>query len=164
MLLALALFLGSFSAQAKLPENANSYFCASKDKKKDPVHPVYLHQTKDGMVLGICGKKEEHDINNFSHMTLEMVSKPKKKKPVFSDKSDNKRFLAIEKKDGMLLIEKVKVDKEFVEVFRHEITCEKDKCKLEKENCIVINKVKQQWILKTVKDAKVKSRMKKLGC
>lgn len=148
-------------AYAKPPENADSFVCPSSKKKKEATKPVYLHQTNEKFVFGICGQKEK-EAHNFSDIDVYVF--PDAKKPIFSNYSKNKKFLVVEKRDGILLIEKVKVDNEYVELFRHELDCDQDHCKPEKEMCIATNKIKQNWIFKKTKDSKIKNRMKKLGC
>lgn len=151
----------TFMAWAKAPENIESYICPKKSRKSEEKRPVLLHQVNEKLVIGLCGDKEAEN-GNYSKFDVYIF--PEMKKSIFSNHAKNRKFLAMEKKDGMLLIEKIKVDKEYVELFKHEVNCAQDKCTLEKEVCIAINKVKQQWIFKHVKEAKVKSRMKKLGC
>jgi len=150
------------SVLAKPPENAASYVCPeNKSKKSEDLKPVLLHKTHDNLVIGLCGVKETEG-GNFSD--FDIYAFPEPKKPIHSNHLKNRRVLVIEKKDGMMLIEKIKVDQEYVELFKREISCGPSKCELEKEICIVVNKVKQKWIFKNVKDSKIKSKMKKLGC
>jgi hypothetical protein len=148
-------------AWAKAPANPDSFTCPKKTKKSVETKPVLLHQVNEKHILGLCGVKESQ---NGNYSDFDIFVYPETKKPIFSNHFKDRRFLVMEKKDGMLFIEKVKVDKEFVELFKNEIACTEEKCSLEKEACIAINKVKQQWIFKNAKDAKVKKRMKKLGC
>lgn len=161
MKLFLGIFLLSVCVFAKSPENAESYVCPAQGRSKIAIKPALLHETHEKHVIGICGEKLT-ETNNFSN--LDVYVYPEIKKPFFTNKEKNRKFLVMEKHDGILLIEKILVDKEYVEVFRHEIACDKEKCKNEKEICIVMNKVKQKWITKNVKNSKIKSRMKKLGC
>lgn len=146
---------------AKAPANPDAFVCPKKNKKAEPKKPNLLHQVNDKFVIGLCGTKEPEN-GNYSNFDVYIY--PEAKKPIFSNHAKARKFLAMEKKDGMLFIEKVKVDKEYVELFKNEIVCTEEKCSLEKEVCIAVNKVKQKWIFKHVKEAKVKSRMKKLGC
>lgn len=146
---------------AKVPAYPDSFTCPQKTKKSDKKKPVLLHEVNEKHILGLCGVKEAQN-GNYSDFDVYVF--PKDKKPIFSNHLKDRRFLVMEKKDGIFFIEKVKVDKEYVELFKREINCTEEKCVLEKEVCIAINKVKQQWIFKNIKDSKVKSRMKKLGC
>lgn len=152
--------LFSLNVFAKAPANPDAFTCPKKTKKSEEKKPVLLHQVSDTQIIGVCGVKEAQN-GNYSDFDIYIF--PDAKKPIISNHVKDRKVLAMEKKDGMLLIEKIKVDKEFVELFRNEIVC-KEKCSLEKETCIAINKVKQQWIFKNIKDAKIKKKMKKLGC
>ena len=152
------LFLTIF-AEAKSPENPDRYVCLDKTK------PVHLTQTKDRLVVGICGVKDEGEPNHYADFKVEVLSGLKKyRREVFSDSSMNKKFFVQEKRDGLLLIEKVKVDQEYVDLFRHDLVCARKSCHMKKEICVILNKVKQKWILENVKDLQIKSRIKKAGC
>lgn len=132
--------------------------------QKNEAKPSWIHQTKDNLVLGICGFRE-NEIDNFSEFKLHILSnKQKSSKPIFSNSARSKVFLAVERRDGVSLVEKVKVDKEYVELFKHDIICDKNLCTVKKEICLVLNKVKQKWIFEKVKNSKIRSRMKKAGC
>ncbi len=156
-------FLTNF-AVAKPPENAATYVCPSAANNGSMTTPVFLTETKDHLVLGICGVKDS-EINNFTNFKLQILSGSKMKKPtVFRDKSKNKKFLVLEKRDGLLLIEKIKVAENYVELFRHDIVCDEVDCKTQKEICIVQNPEKRTWIKQRIKDVKIKARMKKTGC
>ena len=146
---------------AKAPANPESFICPKRTKKSAETKPVLLHQVNDKHIIGLCGIKENQN-GNYSDFDVYIF--PEAKKPILSNHTKDRKVLAMEKKDGMLLIEKIKVDKEYVELFKNEIACTEKKCMLEKETCIAVNKVKQQWIFKNVKDSKIKKRMKKLGC
>lgn len=151
----------SLNVFAKAPANPDSFVCPKNSKKSEDKKPVLLHQVHDKKIIGLCGVKESQN-GNYSDFDIYIY--PETKKPIFSNHVKDRRFLVIEKKDGMLLIEKIKVGNEFVELFKNEIACTEEKCTLEKESCIAVNKVKQQWIFKSVKDSKIKKKMKKLGC
>ena len=144
---------------AKSPENPERYVCL------DDTKPVHLAQTKDRLVVGICGVKDEGEPNHYTDFKVEVLSGRKRfHREVFSDSSMNKKFFVQEKRDGLLLIEKVKVDQEYVDIFRHDLVCTSKSCHMKKEICVILNKVKQKWILENVKDLKIKSRIKKAGC
>lgn len=157
----LFIFLFSTVVLAKAPPIAEIYSCPKDSKKSEDKKPVFLHQLNEKIIIGLCGTKEAQ---NGNYSDFDVYVYPETKKPIFSNHTKDRRFLVMDKKDGMLFIEKVKVDKEFVEIFKSEIKCAADKCNLEKEACIVVNKVKLKWILDNIKDSKVKKRMKKLGC
>ena len=162
--LLLMTFIFAHGAYGKPPQNADLYQCPFTEAEGLVQKPVFLSETKDSLVLGICGVKES-DVNNFSHLKVQILSEKKKKKTtVFSDQSKTKKFLVLEKRDGLLLIEKVKIDQEYVELFRHDLVCDKSGCKMKKEICVVVNKVKKGWIAEHLKDSKIKARMKKTGC
>ncbi len=148
---------------AKSPQNPDLYRC------KDGAKPEFLSATKEGPVIGICGSKDADETNHFFDFSVQIVGltvggKNRTQKSIFSDHSPIKKFLISEKRDGLVLIEKVKVDQEYVEVFRHDLVCTKKTCKMKKEICMILNKVKQKWILENLKDMQIKSRMKKTGC
>lgn len=159
-ILVIAVFFIS-TTWAKAPAHPESFFCPQKDRKSIEVRPVLLHQVSEKHVIGLCGTKDSQKGN---YLNFDAYVFPETKKPIFSNHLKNRKFLAMEKKDGMLFVEKLKVDNEFVELFKTEIVCSDEKCKLENDTCIAINKVKQKWVFKNVKDPKIKSRMKKLGC
>ncbi len=157
----IAIFFISLNAFSKAPANPDTFDCPKKDKSSNLKKPVLLHEVNGKNIIGICGTKESQN-GNYSNFDIYIFPNPKK--PIFSNQLKNRRVLAIEKKEGMLLIEKVKIGQEYIELFKNEITCTEEKCSLEKESCIAVNKVKLQSLFKKIVDSKIKNKLKKLGC
>ena len=153
-------FILASVAFAKPPENSDAYGCPEGAIEK----PVLLTETKNKWVLTVCGTKEAEN-GHFSHLTVRAFQDVRKKpKKLFTGDDADSKFLIFENRDGLTLIERMKVDNEYVEMFKREISCKKKKCALSKERCMVFNKVKQKWIVDAIKNPKIKSRMKKSGC
>jgi hypothetical protein len=160
----LILYFISIFAEAKKADLADQYSCYQAKPHAAVVHPVWMHRTKDNLTLGICGQKAK-GINNFTNVKLQIFSKAiVQDKPFYENNTPGSQFLAVESTSGLLLIEKVKVKDQFIELIKHEILCDANSCQVKKETCAILNKLRQKKIYDSISDKKIKSRMKKAGC
>ncbi len=160
----LVLVLFSSHVWAKSPAKPELYTCPYGSIEKDDSKPLLLHVTKENLVIGVCGFREKQ-ITDLKEFTVHLFTdKQKTSKPIFSNSSSDKIFFAIETQNGIAFIERQKIGNHYIEVFKHEIVCGKNSCKVQKEVCLALNKEKVNQILKFAKGGKLKSRMKAAGC
>ncbi len=163
------LFLSSLS-NAKLPIDAKKYLCTD-DLKNAPLlasTPSLLHQTLQGPVLALCGVAEASLKKNTSavYKNFKLFYYGKNfeiSKAIFENADQDKKFIALEIKNGLVLIESYQDKNLDLELFKHTISCTTEACKVEKEICIY-PKSKSAQLKDKIKNKEIMKRLKTLGC